>query len=140
MWNWLANLILRNRLILLIVIAGITVFMGYEAKQDKIAYNFTQLLPSDDSAWVDYQNFQNQFGPDGTVMIAGMQTDSLFKDLNIFNDWYALDRAIKHTGGIENVISVASLYNVIKNDSLNKITVDSLLSKKPSTLQQLDSI
>ena len=51
--------------------------MGYEAKQDKIAYNFTQLLPSDDSAWVDYQKLQQQFGPDGTVMIAGMQTDSL---------------------------------------------------------------
>lgn len=140
MWDWFANLILRNRLILLLVIAAITVWMGYEAKQDKIAYNFTQLLPSDDSAWVDYQEFQNQFGPDGTVMIAGMQTDSLFKNLNVFNDWYTLDRAIKHTGGIENVMSVASLYNVIKNDSLDKITVENLLGKKPSTLQQLDSI
>ena len=58
----------------------------------------------------------------------------------MFDDWYALDRAIKHTGGIENVMSVASLYNVVKNDSLNKITVNNLLSKTPATLQQLDSI
>ena len=140
MWNWLADIILRKRILLLILIAGITVFMGYEAKQDKIAYSYTQLLPGDDSAWIDYQKFQSQFGPDGTVMIAGMQTDRLFTDLQVFNDWYALDRAIKHTGGIENVMSVASLYNTVNNDSLNKITVENLLSKKPSTLQQLDSI
>jgi len=140
MWNWLANIILRNRIVLLFVIAGITVFMGYRALQDRIAYNYTQLLPSDDSAWVDYQKFQQQFGPDGTVMIAGMQTDSLFADLQVFNDWYRLDRAIKHTGGIENVMSVASLYNVIKNDSLNKIIAQNLLSAAPSTLAELDSI
>lgn len=140
MWNKLAGFILRNRITLLVVIATITIFMGYEAKQDTIAYNFTQLLPSDDSAWVDYQNFQQQFGPDGTVMIAGMQADSLYSNLAMFNDWYALDRAIKHTGGIENVISVASLYNVVQNDSLNKITLTNLLSHPPANLQQLDSI
>jgi uncharacterized protein len=140
MWNWLANFILRNRLTLLFVIAGITVFMGYKARQDKIAYNYTQLLPADDSAWIDYQKLQEQFGPDGTVMIAGMQADSLFTNLQLFNDWYALDRAIKHTRGIEKVISVTSLYTVTKNDSLNKIEVDTLLSKNPGTLLQLDSI
>jgi len=140
MWDWLANFILRNKITLLLLIGGLTVFMGYEAKHDTIAYNFTQLLPSDDSAWVDYQNYQQQFGPDGTVMIAGMQADSLYANLAMFNDWYALDRAIKHTGGIENVMSVASLYNVVQNDSLNKITLTNLLSKKPTTLQQLDSI
>jgi uncharacterized protein len=140
MWDWLANVILKNRILLLVIIAGITVFMGYQALQVKIAYNFTQLLPSDDSAWVDYQKFQDQFGPDGTVMIAGMQSDSLFTDLQMFNDWYALDHAIKHTGGIEKVMSVASLYKAVKNDSLNEIIVDTLLHKKPSSRKELDSI
>jgi len=140
MWNWLANFILKYRLTLLIVIAGITVFMGYRAKQVKIAYNFTQLLPSDDSAWVNYQKLQEQFGPDGTVMIAGMQTDSLFTNLQMFDDWYTLDRSVKHTAGIKEVMSVASLYMVVKNDSLNKITVDTLLHKEPSSLKELDSI
>lgn len=140
MWNWLASFILKNRIVLLIVIACITVFMGYQAKQDKIAYNYIQLLPDDDSTWIDYQKFQEQFGPDGTVMIAGMQSDSLFTNLTLFNDWYTLDRSIKHTSGIKDVMSVASLYNVVKNDSLGKIFVDTLLTKKPASLVQLDSI
>ena len=140
MWNWLANLILKNRIVILIVIAAITVFMAFQASQIKIAYNFIQVLPSDDSAAMDFENFQKQFGPDGRVMIAGMQADSLFSNLQLFNDWYKLDHDIKHTNGIENVMSVASLYNVTKNDSLGKLFVDTLLSKKPSTQKELDSV
>jgi predicted RND superfamily exporter protein len=140
MWNWLANFILKNRIVLLIVIAAITVFMGYQASKVKIAYSYSQLLPSDDTAWIDYQKFQEQFGPDGIEMIAGMQADSLFSNLQMFNDWYNLDHAIKHTGGIENVMSVASLYKVIKNDSLSELIVDTLLHKAPSTVKELDSI
>lgn len=140
MWDRIANFILKNRIAILIVIAGITVFMGYRASEVKIAYNFIQVLPKDDSDWVDYVKFQNQFGPDGTVMIAGMEADSLFTHVQEFNDWYALDHAIKHTSGIKDVISVASLYNVSKNDSLNKLTIDTLLSARPSTLKELDSI
>ncbi len=140
MWNRLANFILKNRIALLILIAGITVFMGYEAKQVKIAYNLTQVLPSEDSAWVDYQKFQEKFGPDGTVMIAGMQSDSLFSNLQLFNDWYTLDHNIRHTSGIKEVMSVASLYRGAKNDSLDKIIIDTLLRKKPSTVKELDSI
>jgi predicted RND superfamily exporter protein len=140
MWNWLANFIFKNRIALLIIIAGITVFMGYQASKVKIAYSYSQLLPSDDTAWIDYQKFQQQFGPDGIEMIAGMQADSLFSNINMFNDWYTLDHAIKHTGGIENVMSVASLYKVVKNDSLSELIVDTLLHHKPSTALQLDSI
>ncbi len=140
MWNRLANFILKNRILLLFVIAGITVFMGYQAKQDKIAYNYIQLLPDDDSTWMDYLKFQEQFGPDGTLMIAGMQSDSLFTNLQMFNDWYALDHAIKHTGGVKDVMSVASLYKVVKNDSLQKLLVDTMLTAKPTSLRQLDSI
>ena len=140
MWNRLANFILKNRIVLFFVIAGITVFMGFQAKQVKIAYNFTQLLPADDTAWIDYEKFQEQFGPDGRVMIAGMQTDSLYSNLPLFNDWCTLDHDIKHTAGIENVMSVASLYKAVKDDSLNEIKVDTLLHKKPANLVQLDSV
>ncbi len=140
MWNRLANFILKNRIALLIVIAGMTAFMGYRAYQVKIAYNFIQVLPEDDKTWMDFKQFQEQFGPDGIVMIAGMQADSLFTNLQEFNDWYTLDRAIKHTDGIKDVMSVASLYNVVKNDSLNKMTVDSFVHKKPSSLKELDSL
>jgi len=140
MWNWLANFIFKNRLTLLCLIAGITVFMGYQARQDKIAYSYAQLLPENDTAWIDYQKFQQKFGPDGTVMIAGMQADSLFSNLQMFNDWYTLDRSIKHTAGIKEVMSVASLYKVVKNDSLSEFIVDTFLHRKPTTLKEIDSV
>src|ERR1700733_1920536 len=101
MWNWLAGFILRNRIALLIVIAVITSFMGYEVSQVKIAYNFIQLLPPTDSSAIEYKKFQEQFGPDGVVMIAGIQADSLFSNVNEFNDWYDLNFSVKNTPGIK---------------------------------------
>jgi predicted RND superfamily exporter protein len=140
MWAALSKLILRNRIIILVCITLITVFMGYEARQVKIAYNFTYLLPASDSTSIEYDNFKKQFGMDGTVMIAGMQYDELFKNLDEFNDWYDLNSTIKKSDGIKDVISVASLFNVTKNDSLSKFEIHPLLQKKPSTRKELDSI
>ena len=114
--------------------------MAYKARQVKIAYNYTYLLPASDSASIEYDKFKQQFGMDGTVMIAGMQYDELFKNVQEFNDWYDLNDTIKKNDGIKDVISVASLFNVTKNDSLGKFEVHPLLLKKPSTLKELDSI
>lgn len=114
--------------------------MAYKASEVKIAYKFTYLLPASDSASIDYAIFKKQFGMDGTVMVAGMQDDSLFTNLNEFNDWYDLNKTIKNLDGIKDVISVASLYKVTKNDSLDKFSVDTLLKRKPTSLKELDSI
>src|SRR5579872_5865296 len=99
MWSALAKLILRNRITILVALGLITVFMAYNAKQVKIAYNFTYLLPASDSANIQYEEFKKQFGMDGTVMFAGMQDSTLFSNLNEFNDWYDLDSTIKKSDG-----------------------------------------
>ncbi len=113
--------------------------MTYRARQVKIAYSFTQFLPQTDSTSIGYENFKKQFGLDGTVMIVGMQTDSLFTNLNEFNDWYDLNYSIKGLHGIKEVVSTASLYKLSKNDSLNKFDFTALLKRKPTTKAELDS-
>jgi uncharacterized protein len=140
MWAWLAKFILRNRVILLILITGTSVFMAYEATQVKIAYVYTQLLPASDSASIDYDKFKQQFGLDGTVMVAGMQDDSLFTNLQEFNDWYDLTNKIKKSKGIRDVISVTALFKLVKNDSIQQFAVQPLLKRKPNSLKELDSV
>jgi predicted RND superfamily exporter protein len=140
MWAALAKFILRNRIVILATISLITIFMAYEAFQVKIAYNFTYLLPASDSASIEYDKFKQQFGLDGTVMVAGMQEGKLFSDLQEFNDWYDLNKDIKKSEGIKDVISVASLFNVVKNDSLGKFELPQLLKQKPTSVKELDSV
>jgi len=140
MWATLAKVILRNRFILLIGISLITVFMTYEAFRVKIAYNYTYLLPASDSAFIHYDQFKQRFGLDGTIMVAGMQDDSLFSNMQEFNDWYDLNRSIKKSEGIRDVISVTSLFKPTRNDSLNKFDLDSVIKRKPVTLKEFDSV
>jgi predicted RND superfamily exporter protein len=139
MWSALAKFILKNRIILLVSILLATCYMTYRARQVKIAYSFTQFLPGSDSTSIDYENFKKQFGLDGTVMVVGMQTDSLFTNLDEFNDWYDLNYSIKGLHGIKEVVSSASLYFLSKNDSLSKFNFKPLLLRKPANLHELDS-
>ena len=49
MWKYLVRHILRNRLINIIVIALITVFMGWQATRVKMSYEMARMLPESDS-------------------------------------------------------------------------------------------
>lgn len=140
MWSALASFILKYRIILLVTILGLSVYMVHRMRQVRVAYSFTQFLPESDSASIDYENFKKNFGLDGTVMLVGMQTDSLFNNLNEFNDYYDLNFSIKKMYGIKEVVSAASLYRLTKNDSLEKFDFKPLLQRKPKNRHELDSI
>jgi len=140
MWAKLAKFILKNRIILLTSILLLTCYMTYRSRQVKIAYSFTQFLPSSDSTSIEYELFKKQFGLDGTVMVIGMQTDSLFTNLDEFNDWYDVNYSIKGLHGIKDVVSAASLYQLSKNDSLSKFNFKPLLLGKLKNKQELDSV
>src|SRR5688572_20621395 len=110
MWIYIANKIIRNRLAFIIVLGGLTAFMVYRASRTELSYEFAKVLPTTDEAFIDYQRFRNMFGEDGSVMVIGLQDKDLYK-LDKFNDWYALSNNIKSMDGIQDVLSVATLFN-----------------------------
>ncbi len=114
--------------------------MGYEAFQVKIAYNFPQVLPASDSASVEYKNFVDRFGLDGTVLFAGMQQDELFSNLPEYDDWYKLTHSIKKMTGVKEVLSAADLFLVSKKDTEERFELKNFPATMPATGAQLDSI
>ena len=62
MWKTIARYILRNRIIIIVVLAGITVFMGWQVSKVQIQYEYPRLLPTDDSISVQYDDFKKRFG------------------------------------------------------------------------------
>jgi len=139
MWSFLARFSLRNRRAVILFFLLATIIMGYFASQVKITYEFAKLLPSDDTAYVDYQSFKNKFGEDGAVMVIGVQDPNFF-ELNKFNDWYDLGMDIKKIDGIKEVVSVARIYTLQKNDSLAKFDFKPIFAQKPKTQTELDSL
>lgn len=139
MWKLLANKILRNKITFVVILAVVSIFMGYQASQIQLSYDFAKVLPDDDSTYIEYENFKKMFGEDGSVMVMGFQDKNLFK-LNKFNDWYRLSNDIKNIEGVKELMSVARLYTIHRNDSLSKFDFIPVVNRPLQTQQELDSI
>ncbi|CAG5016567.1 hypothetical protein DYBT9275_05582 [Dyadobacter sp. CECT 9275] len=115
-----------------------TIFMAYEASKIELSYQFARILPSSDPVEKEYQDFRKLFGEDGSVMVIGWQDPQIF-ELNQFRDWCKLTQRIKDTHGIKNVLSIANLQKVVKNDSLKSFQFEPALKKIPETQAEVDS-
>jgi len=139
MWKYLVRFILRNRLGNLIAIILITAFMGYKALDVHLSYEMAQMLPSTDTAMIVYSDFRETFGQDGSVLFIGVKDESLF-NLDEFNDWYDLTDNLREVDGVEEVLSIAKLYTLEKNESSRKFDFKPVIGRKPQTQAELDSI
>ncbi|HKR06178.1 MAG TPA: efflux RND transporter permease subunit [Bacteroidia bacterium] len=139
MWLYLANKLLRNRLALIIALAVLTLFMAYEASRIQLSYEFAKVLPVTDPAYHEYENFKKMFGEDGSVMVIGLQDSSFFRT-DKFNDWFHLTSTIKNINGVQDVLSIANLYNIIRNDSLERFDFKPLINKPLQSQTEVDSL
>jgi predicted RND superfamily exporter protein len=119
MWYRIGQQIVKNKVASLVVLALMTLAMGYFAAQIKLSYEFTKAIPEDNPKFIIYKNFVNKFGVDGTTMVVGFQTDSLYTP-SVFNKVVALHQSIKAIPGVTDVLSVPFTYNLIKDSIQNK--------------------
>ena len=139
MWQFLVRLILRNRVVILIIIGLLTIFMGYEGMNIKMSYQLARMLPKSDPITIEYENFKKQFGQDGSVIFVAIQDPELYS-LEHFDDWYDLSYDVLNVHGVQEVVSVARLYNLIRNDSLKKFDFLPIVPERPKTQEEVDSI
>jgi predicted RND superfamily exporter protein len=113
--------------------------MGYKALNVKLSYEFVEMLPSTDTTLVEYHNFKKMFGEDGSVMFVGIQDSNIFK-ISEFNDFYDLTYQIKAIDGVRDMVSIARLFYLTRNDSLKKFDFKPVIKDKPKTQPELDSL
>ncbi len=139
MWNKIAACIIRYRLMWVALVFVSTVFMAYQASKIELSYQFARILPSSDPIEKEYQDFRKLFGEDGSVMVIGWQDPQMF-EIDKFRDWCKLSQKIKESEGIKNVLSLASVYRVVRNDSLNQFDFEPVIKQIPSTQTEADSL
>ena len=128
MWNKLANLILKNRFLILGIITLITVYFGYHAATGlKMENKYGIVLPKDSPTTQNYNTFKERFGEDGGTFVLAIQTDSLYtKDK--FLKWKELGDSILQFNGVESVVSEATLFTIHNNKEQNKFEVRRIFS------------
>lgn len=140
MWQFIANLILRNRLIIIGLLTLFTVFLGYNAVTGlKLDNRYGVLLPETAQASIDYERFQEMFGEDGGVLVIGIQTDSLYTE-DRFRKWKELGDSILTLDGVESVVSEANLFTIYNNREKGKFDAHRVFSDVTYKEKSIDSI
>ncbi len=152
MWQKVANIILRYRMLMLSVLAVITLFFGYYATKVTLQYEFASLLPSNDPTFMDYEAFKKDFGQDG-MMIVIATNDKDFYQKDKFNAWYEMGIELKNLKmpvnrgnstislhAVDSIFSEAHLYNLYKNKEAEKFELKPLMTKQVSSQKEMDSI
>ncbi len=140
MWQSVANIILRNRFLIIGIITLMTVFFGYQAVTGlKLDNKYGILLPKDAKAKVDYDRFKSMFGEDGGTLVIAIQTDSLYTEDN-FLKWKELSDSILTFDGVESVVSEATLFGVTNDKENQKFKVHPVFSDLRYQDKSIDSV
>ncbi len=140
MWQKIANVILRNRWFIAIIIVILTVFFGYFAFTGlKIDNKYGNMLPKDSEAQSNYLKFKEMFGEDGSALVIAIQSDSLYTK-ETFRKWKELGDSILQFDGVENVISEATLFTIHNNKNQAKFEAKPIFYDKTYREKSIDSI
>lgn len=140
-WNFVARTILSNRIVTLLILACITLFLAFQSKNVQFSYDEANLLPKDNPANIEYDNFLKIFGEEGNIMVIGVKDQSVFKDVKKFNNWLKLANQISADRKIiDGVISLGNIKELVKDDAHQKFKLKAVFKQKIYTQKELDSI
>lgn len=134
-WEYVARIILRNRIAILVGILLITVLLSLQWKNIKFTQTEANLIPADDQVNVDYNSFLKNFGEEGNLIVVATKDSKLFTP-KIFKAWSVLMTKIKSDKEVSLIISVDKLQNLVKNDSLQSFELKPFVNPNKINNQQ----
>jgi uncharacterized protein len=139
MWKELSHFILRFRLLLILVLGCITIFMGYQARNLDMAYDFAQAVPPDDPEMVYFMEFKEVFGEDGNVVAIGFE-DKKIRKLKTFRRFQYYTRELQKIRGVNVLISAANVELFSKNSAEKKFERTQFFPDDIEEQEDLDSL
>lgn len=138
MWQNIGQFILKQRLLLLLILACLTAFMAYHASKVELGYEFVRAIPTDHPKYKAYQEFRKKFGEDGNLLVIGIQTDKLFEE-KTFNDYISLQRNLRKIAAVEDIISIPSAVNLVKDSTTERLKADPIFPERVLSKVEIDS-
>lgn len=114
-WEFIAGIVLKNRITILLIILAITIFLGLQWKNIRFSFTEANLLPDNHIVNTDYNEFLKKFGEEGNLIVVAVQ-DKSFYTPKAFGAWNKLMAEFKNQKEIELVVSVSDLKKLQKNE------------------------
>ncbi|RYF87352.1 MAG: RND transporter, partial [Chitinophagaceae bacterium] len=139
MWKGLAQFVIKNRIVLLVLLVLSTAVMGFFASKIKLSYEFSKAIPTDNQRYQDYIAFKKTFGDDGNLLVVGIREKNLFQ-LNNFIAYQQLNTSLKQIGSVEDVMSVPGAVALQKDSASERLNAVRIFADTITTQQALDSM
>ena len=139
MWIKIAGILLRNRVAFIAGVLIITIFMGFQIPKVEMSYEYSNLLPATDSAYLDYLDFHEKFGQEGNVMVFAIQ-DKDFYQLDKLNDWISMCDSLKALNGVVALVDITHSFNLHKDTLNKKFDIQPIFPSHIKDQQELDSL
>ncbi|MFC4096210.1 efflux RND transporter permease subunit [Euzebyella saccharophila] len=138
-WEKTARIILRNRILILFLIAGITVFLGMQWENMRFSNSQANLLPDNHPVNIEYRSFLKQFGEEGNAIVFAIKDQALFTPENI-NRWNRFSKQLVAFPEVDFVLSLDNLQELVKDNEKQEFQLRPLIDGQLKSQQELDSI
>ena len=138
-WEKVARLILRNRILILFLIAGLTFFLAMQWDNMRFSNSQANLLPDDHPVNIEYQHFLRQFGEEGNAVVFAVKDSALYSPDN-FRRWNKLSKQLSAFPEVDFVISTDNLQELVKDQNNQKFVLEPLIKTEINTQKDVDSI
>ncbi|MGB3181382.1 MAG: efflux RND transporter permease subunit [Cyclobacteriaceae bacterium] len=139
MWTKLAHIVFKYRLYLIILLAGITVFMGIQASRIELSYDFAKIVPSDDPDMEYFQQFRDLFGEDANILAIGVKDSSLYESANL-KRYKDFSDQVTGVEGVNNVLSLPLLQRLERNSRDKRFDLAPMFPDIPESQAEVDSL
>lgn len=139
-WEMIARVILKNRILILGIIAAITIFLALQWQNLGMTYTEANLLPKKHIVNRQYEDFLNKFGEEGNLIVIGIKDNNFFTP-KAYAAWNELMTGLKNSREVELVISLNDLKKLQKDTIAQKFEmvplIDQAKTVNPAYLQQI---
>ena len=122
----------------MVILVLATAFMGWQASQVQLSYEFSKAIPTDNPRYQEYLAFKSKFGEDGSVLVIGVEDPRFFEKAH-FDAYRQMVADIKKVKGVEGIMSVPAAINLRKSDSSEALLSGALFDSTVKTQAEIDS-
>jgi hypothetical protein len=128
-WNSIASVILRNRITIIVIIIGITIFFATQWQNMQFSYTEANLLPDDDEINLEYNDFLDKFGEEGNLIVLAVKDSTLFTPEK-FTAWNKLTKTLKAYKEVDQIIGVGNLKKLQKFENPSRFEMIPLKTRE----------
>ena len=138
-WAKIARIILRNRIIILVLLAIMTLFMSMQWEKMRFSNSQANLLPDHHPVNLEYLSFLEQFGEEGNVVVLAVKDSALFTPIK-FNRWNKLSKQLGAFPEVDFVLSTDNLQELVKDTVKQEFVMQPFIKQTPKTKKEVDSL